>query len=105
MEQRRIIRGGIVRRITEGREIVFKPASNAPARIIKGFIDIAYEFILDCGQCRPIFAPNPESVARVGVRKVLIDQPSVQESKRQTPKAYQLRTSGGKGCPGSFVPT
>jgi len=57
---------------------------DAPPRILERLVDIGDELSLDCRQASMIFSPNSESVTRMSARQPLINQPSIEQLKRQT---------------------
>jgi hypothetical protein len=59
MKKRGIVRSGVCRRIIKGREIVFKPTPNPPARIVERLIEVGDQFGLDCSQAGAILSPDP----------------------------------------------
>jgi hypothetical protein len=87
MKERGIVRGWICRGVVKGREVVFEPTPDPPTHILERLVDIVDEVSFDRGQAGTLLAPNPQSVTLVSVGQALVDQLSVEKSRRQASKA------------------
>ena len=97
MQRCREIGGRVESRIVKRRKSIFKTSPKPPPGIIERFINVRTKFLAQSWKLGGSVAPEPQTVAWMAVRKLLVDEPGIQQTGRQAPG------TGSSGARGDFV--